>query len=146
MTAFQQGKKNQPLGQQLERGRRQKTKKEEKFKRRLGKKTQAEENGISNRPIYPIFIPPLTHNENCCEASRKPCKFALRWYVAAMLKPDANGIVRVRRRGGRVAAKLHDKQSERDGRELRIDKVGVRGLRFPIQVRDKPSAGQNTGA
>jgi GTP cyclohydrolase I len=33
--------------------------------------------------------------------------------------------------------KLDDKQSERDTRELRIDKVGVRGLRFPIQVRDK---------
>ncbi len=28
-------------------------------------------------------------------------------------------------------AKLDDKQSERDTRELRIDKVGVRGLRFP---------------
>ena len=32
---------------------------------------------------------------------------------------------------------LHDKQSERDHRDLRIDKVGVRGLRFPVQVRDK---------
>jgi len=63
-----------------------------------------------------------------------------------MLKPDANGIVRVRRRGGSVAAKLHDKQSERDDRELRIDKVGVRGLRFPIQVRDKARAVQNTVA
>jgi len=41
-------------------------------------------------------------------------------------------------------AKLHDKQSERDYRELRIDKVGVRGLRFPIQVRDKARALQNT--
>src|SRR5436309_11265779 len=39
---------------------------------------------------------------------------------------------------------LHDKQSERDDRELRIDKVGVRGLRFPIQVRDKAHALQNT--
>jgi len=43
-------------------------------------------------------------------------------------------------------AKLHDKQSERDDRELRIDKVGVRGLRFPIQVRDKARAVQNTVA
>ena len=42
--------------------------------------------------------------------------------------------------------KLHDKQSERDHRELRIDKVGVRGLRFPIQVRDKAYAIQNTVA
>src|SRR5512141_234510 len=45
---------------------------------------------------------------------------------------------------GRV--KLHDKQSERDHRELRIDKVGVRGLRFPIQVRDRDHAYQNTVA
>jgi len=63
-----------------------------------------------------------------------------------MLKPEANGIVRMSRRAGRGAAKLHDKQSERDDRELRIDKVGVRGLRFPIQVRDKARAVQNTVA
>ncbi len=42
--------------------------------------------------------------------------------------------------------KLDDKQSERDHRELRIDKVGVRGLRFPIQVRDKTRSVQNTVA
>jgi GTP cyclohydrolase I len=41
---------------------------------------------------------------------------------------------------------LHDKQSEPDYRELRIDKVGVRGLRFPIQVRDKERSIQNTVA
>jgi GTP cyclohydrolase I len=41
---------------------------------------------------------------------------------------------------------LHDKQSERDHRELPIDKVGVRGLRFPIQVRDKEHSVQNTVA
>jgi GTP cyclohydrolase I len=46
----------------------------------------------------------------------------------------------------KFAAPLHDKQSERDTRELRIDKVGVRGLRFPIQVRDKARAFQNTVA
>lgn len=34
-------------------------------------------------------------------------------------------------------AALQDRQSERDHRELRIDKVGVRGVRFPIQVRDR---------
>jgi GTP cyclohydrolase I len=39
---------------------------------------------------------------------------------------------------------LHDKQNERDFRKLRIDKVGVRGLRFPIQVRDKTRTIQNT--
>ena len=43
-------------------------------------------------------------------------------------------------------AKLHDKQSEPDYRELRIDKVGVRGLRFPIQIRDKAHSLQNTVA
>ena len=42
--------------------------------------------------------------------------------------------------------KLDDMQSQRDHRELRIDKVGVRGLRFPIQVRDKAHSIQNTVA
>jgi len=41
---------------------------------------------------------------------------------------------------------LADKQSERDYRQLRIGKVGVRGLRFPIQVRDKERTLQNTVA
>jgi len=39
---------------------------------------------------------------------------------------------------------MQDKQNERDHRELRIDKVGVRGLRFPIQIRDKARLLQNT--
>jgi GTP cyclohydrolase I len=41
---------------------------------------------------------------------------------------------------------LHDKQSERDHRKLPIDKVGVRGLRYPIQIRDKAKDLQNTVA
>lgn len=41
-------------------------------------------------------------------------------------------------------AALHDEQSKTDHRKLRIDKVGVRGLRFPVQVRDKEKAVQNT--
>jgi GTP cyclohydrolase IB len=45
-----------------------------------------------------------------------------------------------------VKTGLQDKQSEPDHRELRIDKVGVRGLRFPIQVRDKARTLQNTVA
>jgi len=45
-----------------------------------------------------------------------------------------------------VRVKLDDKQSERDHRELRIDKVGVRGLRFPIQVQDRARSIQNTVA
>ena len=44
----------------------------------------------------------------------------------------------------KVRVKLKDKQSERDHRDLRIDKVGVRGLRFPIQIRDKAHSLQNT--
>src|SRR5258708_29532434 len=55
-----------------------------------------------------------------------------------------NKVVPPRVSKSRVA--LHDKQSERDHRELRIDKVGVRGLRFPIQVRDKAHSVQNTVA
>jgi GTP cyclohydrolase I len=45
-----------------------------------------------------------------------------------------------------ASAPLHDAQSSRDTRELRIDKVGVRGLRFPIQVRDRTRRVQNTVA
>src|SRR5471032_639312 len=41
---------------------------------------------------------------------------------------------------------MHDEQNQRDHRELRIDKVGVRGLRFPIQVKDKARDVQNTVA
>ena len=39
---------------------------------------------------------------------------------------------------------MKDKQSEPDYRRLPIDKVGVRGLRFPIQIRDKARSVQNT--
>ena len=41
---------------------------------------------------------------------------------------------------------LTDKQNEPDVRGLRIDKVGVRGLRIPLQVRDKSRDLQNTVA
>jgi len=41
-------------------------------------------------------------------------------------------------------APLTDIQKERDDRELRIDKVGVRNLRFPIRIRDKAHAHQDT--
>lgn len=43
-----------------------------------------------------------------------------------------------------TATALHDKQSERDHREIPIDKVGVRGVRMPIQIRDKTHVLQNT--
>ena len=57
---------------------------------------------------------------------------------------ESDGAVRALEPGVRQRGKLHDKQSERDYRELRIDKVGVRGLRFPVQVRDKARSLQNT--
>jgi GTP cyclohydrolase IB len=55
----------------------------------------------------------------------------------------------VRRRAEELrkhGAPMHDEQNQRDFRELRIDKVGVRGLRFPIQVKDKACSVQNTVA
>src|SRR5213083_1020118 len=57
---------------------------------------------------------------------------------------ENDAAVRALEPDGKQRAKLHDKQSERDYRDLRIDKVGVRGLRFPIQVRDKARSLQNT--
>jgi len=63
-----------------------------------------------------------------------------------MLKISRNGgATRVARKVPTVS-ELHDMQSRRDYRELRIDKVGVRNLRFPIQVRDKAHTTQNTVA
>jgi GTP cyclohydrolase I len=64
-----------------------------------------------------------------------------------MLKIPEDGTARRSvERPAKSASLLHDKQSELDHRELRIDKVGVRGLRFPIQIRDKAHSSQNTVA
>src|SRR5664280_1412740 len=63
-----------------------------------------------------------------------------------MLKISQTGVALRRGKKNVATRKLYDKQSERDHRELRIDKVGVRGLRFPIQVRDKARSVQNTVA
>ena len=63
-----------------------------------------------------------------------------------MLKSESQSTTVQPARAQQAAAVLHDKQSERDHRELRIDKVGVRGLRFPIQIRDKAHSLQNTVA
>jgi GTP cyclohydrolase IB len=63
-----------------------------------------------------------------------------------MLKISRNGSATRVARKVAAAEKLHDMQSRRDYRELRIDKVGVRNLRFPIQVRDKAHSVQNTVA
>jgi GTP cyclohydrolase I len=61
-----------------------------------------------------------------------------------MSNPGQSGASRPRTTA--AAGNLHDKQSEADHRELRIDKVGVRGMRFPIQVGDKARSVQNTVA
>ena len=42
------------------------------------------------------------------------------------------------------ATELKDTQSERDTRKIAIDRVGVKNLRYPIQVRDKAHALQST--
>src|SRR5215475_22574 len=63
-----------------------------------------------------------------------------------MLKPAVIGTRGYTAQTAAAHPHLHDKQSERDHRELRVDKVGVRGLRFPIQVRDKAKSIQNTVA
>ena len=63
-----------------------------------------------------------------------------------MSKSETKSVVLAARRGLKPALPMHDKQSERDDRDLRIDKVGVRGLRFPIQIRDKARSLQNTVA
>src|SRR6266516_7407781 len=73
------------------------------------------------------------------------CKTGADCYFATMFRNnESEAAIGAAESGGKQRAKLHDKQSERDYRELRIDKVGVRGLRFPIQVRDKARALQNT--
>lgn len=56
----------------------------------------------------------------------------------------SNGVRRRAKVLAKAPAIMHDKQNEPDHRELRIDKVGVRGLRFPIQIRDKAHSTQNT--
>ena len=45
-----------------------------------------------------------------------------------------------------VSLSMNDKQSERDHRKLRIDKVGVKGLKHPVEVADKARSRQNTVA
>lgn len=41
---------------------------------------------------------------------------------------------------------LKDTQNERDYRQIAIDRVGVKDLRYPIEVRDKAGSSQNTVA
>ena len=46
----------------------------------------------------------------------------------------------------KTPAKLTDTQSQRDSRRIPIDRVGVKGLRYPMQVRDKTHVIQHTVA
>ncbi|MDR1190217.1 MAG: GTP cyclohydrolase FolE2 [Verrucomicrobiales bacterium] len=46
----------------------------------------------------------------------------------------------------KATLKLHDAQSSRDTRRLPIDQVGVKGLRYPVQIADKAHQRQNTVA
>ncbi len=39
---------------------------------------------------------------------------------------------------------LSDTQSQRDDRRIPIDRVGVRALRYPMQIRDKAREIQHT--
>ena len=45
-----------------------------------------------------------------------------------------------------IITELKDTQSEPDHRKIAIDRVGVKNLRYPIQVRDKAHSVQNTVA
>ena len=75
------------------------------------------------------------------------CASGLSCYRSRMAAPSkARPQPRAKSASAPLRSRLHDKQSEPDHRELRIDKVGVRGLRFPIQVRDKARSVQNTVA
>ncbi|SDT99678.1 GTP cyclohydrolase I [Verrucomicrobium sp. GAS474] len=44
------------------------------------------------------------------------------------------------------AASIPDRQGERDTRNIPIDRVGVKGLRYPIEVKDRAHATQSTVA
>jgi GTP cyclohydrolase I len=44
------------------------------------------------------------------------------------------------------ASKLHDTQNQSDARGIPIDRVGVKGLRFPLKIRDRDHAEQSTVA
>ncbi len=41
---------------------------------------------------------------------------------------------------------LHDTQSQRDDRQIAIDRVGVKNLRYPVQVKDRTNDAQSTVA
>ncbi len=46
----------------------------------------------------------------------------------------------------KLMQELKDTQAERDTRNISIDRVGVKGLRFPIQIKDKMNRNQSTVA
>ncbi len=66
----------------------------------------------------------------------------------AFTKTKENQALRLQRLRARVTfnGKMQDKQSEKDVRGIKINKVGVKGLRYPIIVRDLAHKTQNTVA
>src|SRR5581483_7288420 len=87
---------------------------------------------------------PLWRRIDLCEENVLLLSSGLLIYVTMKNCPES-----VRRHAEalkKMGAPMHDEQNQRDHRELRIDKVGVRGLKFPIQVRDKAHSIQNTVA
>ena len=100
------------------------------------------------------------------EAGDRVCKLRVPGYFLTMFKPGqdeksvgpeprgsrfksvpkSSAQATAQKRQRSTTSKLQDKQSEPDFRQLRIDKVGVRGLRFPITVKDKEHTVQNTVA
>jgi GTP cyclohydrolase I len=89
---------------------------------------------------HPVVSAPFPAKANHLQ---KPSSL-LPWLVPKM--PGTKNLRRIAGLKNGGPAKLHDKQNERDHRGLRIDKVGVRGLRFPLQIRDKAHLTQNTVA
>src|SRR5215469_16293842 len=94
---------------------------------------------FANQRIAGRLIVMLNSSESSVRSSRPAARFGNRGRRARMNQSNSDKALR-------APVKLHDKQSEPDYRDLRIDKVGVRGLRFPIQVRDKARAVQDTVA
>src|SRR5262245_28054109 len=110
----------------------------------LGTPTEPVKGQVANQCFAVTFVAMFKAGEN---GSARPRRNTSTMKVRA----KAPGSTRLRGQppvahvdGSRV--NVHDKQSEPDYRKLRIDKVGVRGLRFPIQVRDKERSVQNTVA
>jgi GTP cyclohydrolase I len=87
----------------------------------------------------------MSQSRGACQRQNLFCKKVEGCYFVIMPKnSNSHGVHLLSKPSRNPPEFMHDKQNERDHRELRIDKVGVRGLRFPIQIRDKARSVQNT--